>query len=435
MPLPTFNWIDATNYPTGPENAGRQQWLVARHLNFLYVMVFRVSTAQGLLYISSDSGVSWTLLDSSLFANTGSGSGTMMLYDGTDSLLRWASSSRGGTIDYTQFDPASPGSGWTGPFNVGGGFDGSNHIPSGLDSCLHFEYRRGDGSVIVAKQDTSSKIRILKNVSGTWTSLALIDDTGSGRNNYLFDALQDAAGNVHLFGLIYKNSDICSMWHRSVSTADAVSSSHILETGLEDQGFGTIPAGTDNPASTASGRVGLSADGNTIAFAYCKNAKSRYSSPSLIELHVAMGDLSSTPLAPSWTIETVVTGVNPGCLTFGASVAVGCSYKGTNSLSVYFLTGAGGGPADLKTSDRTAPNTWSAATYVWDHTASPAVNSPVAAGTGLDGFDLLNALANGVGILIGLFSGSHVYTGYSGPTIITSGGSYNRIGRGVISVG
>lgn len=434
MPLPTFNWIDATNYPTGPENAGRQEWLVARHLNFLYVMVFDASSTQGLLYVSSDSGVSWTLLDSSLFADTGSGAGTMMLYDGTDSLLRWASSNRGGTIDYTQFDPANPGSGWTGPFNISG-FDGANHVPSVIDSCLQFEYRRNDGTIIVAKQDTSSKIRVLKNSSGTWTSLALIDDTGSGRVNYLFDALQDAAGNVHLFGLTYQNSDICSIWHRSVSTADVVSSAHILEAGLEDQGFGTIPAGTDNPASTASGPIGLSADGKTIAFAYCKNAKSRYSSPSLIELHAAIGDLSSTPLDPSWTIETVATGVNPGCVSSGASVAVGCSFKGTNDLSVYYFDGAGGGPADLKTQDRTAPSTWSSATYAWDHTASPAVNSPVSAGTGLDGFGLLNAFTNGVGILVGLFSGSHVYTGYVGPPIISRKNNYTSSGGPMVGKG
>lgn len=433
MPLPTFNWIDATNFPTGPENAGRQQWLIARRENILYVMLFD-SSQQGDLYQSLDAGVTWTLLDATV-PNGGGSQDEMYLYKGTDNLLRYVATVFGSVIIFTQFDPANPGSGWSGPDNIGGGFVNTQGNPSVIDSAALFEYRRSNGDIIVIHQEFGSKVRILKNSSGTWTSLALIDDTGAGRVNHFFDAAVDSSGNIHLFGNVYKNSDICDLWHVSVSASDVVSSRHTIETGLEDQGFGTIPAGTDNPLPTTAGRIGVSADGKTIAYTYCKNAFSRYSAPSLIELHVAIGDLSSTPLAPSWTIETVVTGVNPGCLTFGASVAVGCSYKGTNSLSVYFLTGAGGGPADLKTSDRTAPNTWSAATYVWDHTASPAVNSPVAAGTGLDGFDLLNALANGVGILIGLFSGSHVYTGYSGPTIITSGGSYNRIGRGVISVG
>lgn len=439
MPLPTFNWIDATNYPTGPENAGRQQWLVTRLANDLFALLIAASGASLPLYKSSDSGVSWSLLDNSLNSATGlGGNGLYQFYTGTDLLLRlMVSNPPGGafssaTIYFTQFNTS-----WNTPDNIGGGFSTVQHGASSIDSGGFFEFRRADGSRIIAYQSEAFKVRVVKRSSGgTWSSLALIDDLGGfGRVNYLFNGIADMAGNVHLFGIVYSNGDICNLWHISVdAVTDTVSARHTIDTGLEDDGS-TTPTGTANPAATASGRIGISADGTKLAYAYCKNQVSQYSSPSNILLRVAIADLSSTPLSPSFTVETAASGVNPGCLTFGASAAVACSFKGMNDVSVYYLTGPGGGPADLKTQDRTAPSTWSSAAFIWDHTASPALNSPVAAGTGLDGFDLLNAFTNGVGILIGLFSGGHVYTGYIGPTIVASAGSYNRIGRGVISVG
>lgn len=430
MPLPTFNWIDTTNFPTGPENAGRQMWVVTRIGNDLYALLAAASGASLPLYKSADSGSTWSLLDNTLsISGPNNGGGLYCLYTGTDLLIRLMTSDRpsnsGSTslIYFNQYDPV--GLSWASTTNIGGGLPANQHGADVIDSASLFEFRRSDGSRIIAYESAAWVVKIIKQSSGgAWTTLATIDDTGSGRVNYLFGGIADTAGNIHLFGNVYQNSDICDLWHISVSTADVVSSRHTIESGLEDQGFGTVPAGTDNPMSTAAGRIGLSADGTKIAYVYGKNSFSRYSTPSLIELHVAIGDLSSTPLDPSWAVETAATGVNPGCLTFGSTVAVGCSFKGTNStLSIYYFDGAGGGPADLITQDRTAPSTWSSATFVWDHTASPAVNSPITSGTGLDGFDLLNAFPNGVGVLIGLFDSgsSNVYTGYIGPTIIVSG--------------
>lgn len=409
MPL-TFNPIDYTNYPFSPTFDG-QHWVLARVLNdlwcFAYASAFNMPPGafsnQPLLYKSSDSGVTWSLIDATCPVTIDNACIESFSYSPVSGRLRLAyvPNANGGhhAIEFTEFDPATPGGGWTAVENIGGGLNVYSYAPGVPRFPCIVDYLRADGSRIIVRQTVISDnaIQIIKkSAGGSWSSLAIIQETSPspGQDCTFMSAGQRSDDTIDVFYMrvtlgVSGHGDIC---HVTVSSADAISSEHVIE--------------SMTTCAQASGRVDYSANGNTVAYAYAKDAISNYPNG---ELHVAVGDLTGDPLNPAWTAEN--TGFIATAATFN-DVELGISFEGGNTVNVYWQTKYGSG-ADLKKSTRTAPGTWAAATTLYS--------------ANLNGFDLLNAFPNGVGILIEEFD-SGIFQAkiqYVGPPI-TTGGSYIR---------
>ena len=425
MAIP-FNWIASDRYST---TFYAQLWTVTRAGNNLYALMSKTDFSGVVeLHKSSDFGATWALLDNTCPITSGNLTGALDFYYALDGKLRVmyvAPPDGGGTIKFTQFDLGSLT--WSSVTNIGGGFTQTQNAPiGGQEAAGFFEYIRGDGSRIVAYQTDPSgsgwkRVRILKEVSGTWTSLALIG--GSDPHYILFNGLADTVDNVHLLINSYDSNGTADLYHVSVAAADdSVSSLHLIDSDIEDnatnmQGFA---------ASTASGRGDISGDGQTIAWAYGYTTNYGWTAGTGA-LRVAIADLSGNPLNPSWTIETVATNTAKFFNT-GESIEAAATFQGSSNLQAIWGTFYSSGPsrANIYSSDRTAPSTWTAPTAIF---AAQSDGS----GTIVDiqGFDLLNGYTNGVGIIIDQQSNegsSYTWIGFNGPpgisaTYVSSGGA------------
>jgi hypothetical protein len=430
MPAITFNWIASDRQSTTYYG---QLWAVAKAGNVVYALAAKTDSSGVIeLYESIDFGTTWSLVDDTCPISTTFLSGDLDFYYGTDGKLRimYVDPATSGTIQFTQFDIGAGT--WSAITNIGGGFSQTQNAPiGGQESAAIFEFMRSDGSRIIAHQATASggwkRIRILKEIGGAWTSLALLG--GSNPHYILFNAIADGSENIHFLVNSYDSDGNANLYHCSIAAADdAVSSLTLIDSDIEDNGTN----GQGYAASSASGRADISSDGSTIAFIYGYTTNYGWAGGTG-SLKVAIGDLSGDPLIPTWTIETVASNTAK-FFSSGESVESAVSFQGGSTLKAYWATFYTSGPnrANIYSSERTAPSTWSSPDTVF---AAQSDGS----GTIIDiqGFDLLNGYTNGTGILIDHQSdeGSmYTWVGFNGPfgranNYVSAGGPMASLGK------
>ena len=170
-------------------------------------------------------------------------------------------------------------------------------------------------------------------------------------------------------------------------------------------------------------RCDFSADGTKLLFAYGYGTQAGFATSGSTPggaVHVAIGDISSNPLIPSFTIETAKA--NTSNWDSGTTVQIAASFKGGNTANVFWLsdedptTGlATSGVGNLFHSERTGTGAWSSPDWLFNSTDYPGLfTSPT-----VMAFDLLNAFTGGVGILLEVYDTTTGlnYLGYSGPSV------------------
>ena len=204
---------------------------------------------------------------------------------------------------------------------------------------------RPDGSFILIHQDSKQNSPSFFNLSRvsveklavdgvTWTTLQTFDpgaDDGSVLipDTELQGAVMASDGTIHVFLCQSHSTTVDAfsdydLFHFSISTADVISSLHLVEQHVVTNGnFGSMNRG---------GVADIIPDGECeLAFPYAFGESDVYST--IGELHVARGNLLSDPLDPPWTIDVVSSTNAPEPVGYGASVAG----WNANSLQVLYL--------------------------------------------------------------------------------------------------
>jgi hypothetical protein len=365
-----FQTVDNTINPAQLNQDANTDTSIVKVGNALY-MVAQTGEAltdkkTTLMYKRDLSGVFWSALDTAHSPVTSSGPGgnsahSLFTYLGQIYFI-WNAGSPAGAFRRTQFDPGTdtwgattnlPFTSYQTAYGNHGKFFG-RYRPDGSFILVH-QSQQFDGAVYTSL----SNVAIEKFDGATWTNLATFDITlaqhnagmTSDYNNELQGAAMMADGTIHLFiarshdpSVLYTAFKDIDLFHVSMSTADVVSSLHLVEELII-----TAAQGNANGAMNRGGVADLALDESEIAFPYVYRENPDIDS-GVGDIHVARGDLS-TVLNPSWTIdspspanasEPVGYGDIPGGWN-GNSLQ--CIYLCSN-LQLYWRTNSPGVPSD-----------------------------------------------------------------------------------------
>ena len=345
-----FNVIDAVIQPHMSADALTQPQVCQVGCNLYAVFgdtrIFPHDSHATLMYKSTDA-VNWTLLDDSNSPYFGKGNNevqvSLSVYQGTIYALGGvaigAPSPPFDTFDassnmkYWTFNPAPPI-----PFDPNGVWVAKTALQAVQQTSVHdflavrkfFGTFRPDGSYVLAYTiigiDGNAETIVRKRtVGGVWSTLATFsspspdDDVGA-----LFQSgLMITDGTIYLTFLLASSvDDAGTLRVASISTSDVVSGMMLIEANITAANQGSPGGNYTCQADFISGE---------IAFAYPANITSW--DTALGDMHIARGDISVTPLAPTWTIEVAASG-NSSTPSFPGP-SVGVVYLGSD-IHVYW---------------------------------------------------------------------------------------------------
>jgi len=430
--------IDPNNIDAAP--GPYQHWILNWTGTTRYVFAYNIGSSLLSLYRSTDSGATWAAIDVGNFPGSlndnsllqselivGGGSAGSDLIRTMTALNR---TTGGGTtpisvLEFCEFDVGTLA--WSGPTNIGGGFDQHNYKSLDATECASLQrFLRGDGTEIVVYQcdpltgfaNGVRRIRILKRSGATWTQLAQFGaETFVGptpgadyiQEHYvLWSGVKSGADVVYIFanhahvpvpdgGSFYEDPLGMELGCITVSATDGVSAFQSIEQDVEQMPAVTNPA--QPTASTENGRAAINLDSSEVAFGYGYQTNT-FPAGAGAEVHVVRGDLTGDPLAPSWTVDVITTNqpkwnggtANDVSVTYDNPAKIAFEYFGAGvvtvaygehalaNLKVYWATQGASNKGKLKFSQFDGISTWTPAVQLWPDPDSSAVS--------LDGFDV-----------------------------------------------
>jgi hypothetical protein len=296
-----------------------------------------------LIYKSTD-GVNWTLLDfshSPLFGlRDGGVQNSLSVNNGIIYSL-------GGVAvgspspPYDTFDAASNIKYWN--FDPSTGLWGSKTSLTAVQTDSNdflsvnkfFGAFRPDGSYILTYMINHFPPQIIvrkRSIGGTWSTLATFSDTGP--IGVIFQsALMIADGTLYILAMFADSGDgHGSLRVATVSPTDTVSGMMLVEDNVTAANQG-LSGGNFVGVGDYNGTV-------EIAFSYPASITSFFNAYG--DIHVARGNISVTPLAPTWTIDTAVSGSSSTPSYPNPQMAV--AYIG-NDIHLYWTRSTNANPA------------------------------------------------------------------------------------------
>jgi len=338
-------------------------------------------------------------------------------------------------IYWTTYDPI--GNTWSTPVSTG--------LPmwfrpvGGLILSTFFAGLRPDGTILICFQDGGTfDLRISKWTSpdspSTWTTLGGFFDGSRADPMYLESGTFDDDGNAHAFIARTHDDgtghDVRDLIHFSVAAAtDAISAEHTIETNIDrDDDWGNYGGSYIGPGD---------AKGTTIAVPYGYFVGyNQINGVPYGTLRVGIGDLTSDPLNPSWSVTTVLSNaLSSSSSNHNYVQAQNVILSGV--LWAYWITTYPySNPLDSQT--RLWRSYWTGSAWntpeLWydpdtDSTLSTAGLEPYSTfPIAVSNFYLLKAFTNGVGIILNVlgqavsFPDPFQFAAYDGPSMAAVSG-------------